>query len=371
MKSRKAILFMAQLPPPVHGAALRNKSLLESEEINKKYILHSLPLKFVDDIRDLGKFSFKKILLTIQYCFRLSGILMGRKVDFVYFTMSPSGGAFYRDIIFISIIKLFRKKRLLHFRVKGIQQTATSKLGRKLVRFAFKGSDVICLSYNHTKDVEGLTWNKPYIVANGIKVEREFLELFGNTLPNREPPRILFLSNLSRKKGVPELLEALGNLKLKNHSFTADLVGSEWDMSFEDVRKLIREHGLNGNVNIAGPKYGKEKFQFIAQADIFVFPTYFELFPGVVLEAMQFGKAIVSTTEGSIPEIIDHGVNGLLVEPRNTSQLAAAIESMLENPEQRQNMGQLAQSKFFKEFTLTAFENRMIAVFDDVLDKER
>jgi glycosyltransferase involved in cell wall biosynthesis len=264
---------------------------------------------------------------------------------------------------------LFNKKRLLHFRVKGIQKTSASKSGRRLVRYAFKGSDVICLSYNHTKDLDGLVWNKPYIVANGIKVEKEFLELFGTTSAKNDLPKILFLSNLSRKKGVPELLEALKILRVQNMSFTADLVGGEWDMSFADIRKLITEYGLEQHVNLAGPKYGKEKFQFIGNADIFVFPTYFELFPGVVLEAMQFRKAIVSTTEGSIPEIIDHGVNGLLVEPRNTNELATAIASMLNNPEQRDNMGRLAQAKFFKEFTLTAFENRMIAVFDDVLAK--
>src|SRR5687767_5973823 len=222
---------MAQLPPPVHGAALRNKSLLESPLLNVGFVIHSLPLKFIDNMQDLGKFSFHKILLMIAYCFRMIKILATKRIDLVYFTMSPSGGAFYRDIIFISIIKLFNKKRLLHFRVKGIQQTSTSKHGRRLVRFAFKGSDIICLSYNHTKDLDGLTWNKPYIVANGIKVEKEFIELFGNTSPKHESPKILFLSNLSRKKGVPELLEALGILKVKNFSFTTDLVGSEWDMS--------------------------------------------------------------------------------------------------------------------------------------------
>jgi hypothetical protein len=61
-------------------------------------------------MKDLGKFSFRKIWLMIRYCLSLAGILINNKVDVVYFTMSPSGGAFYRDMLFITIIKLFAKK---------------------------------------------------------------------------------------------------------------------------------------------------------------------------------------------------------------------------------------------------------------------
>lgn len=115
---------MAQLPPPVHGAALRNKSLLESSLLNNEFKIYSLPLKFINNLKDLGKFSLRKMFLMMVHCIRMTCILLTKKIDLVYFTMSPSGGAFYRDILFISIIKLFGKKRILHFRVKGIQKQA-------------------------------------------------------------------------------------------------------------------------------------------------------------------------------------------------------------------------------------------------------
>ena len=59
---------MAQLPPPVHGAALRNKSLLDSELLNNEFNIINLPLRFIDDMKELGKFSFRKIGLMIRYC---------------------------------------------------------------------------------------------------------------------------------------------------------------------------------------------------------------------------------------------------------------------------------------------------------------
>ncbi len=362
---------MAQLPPPVHGAALRNKSLLESELLNNEFNIIPLPLKFIDDMKEMGKFSFTKIFLMIRHCYRMAAIFLTRKVDLVYFTMSPSGFAFYRDILFIVVIKLFRKKRLLHFRMKGLQNTAKGRMGKILVRFAFRGSDVVCLSNHHMHDVAGLTDRTPYIVPNGIRVEKEFLHLADEYRPQPDGvPRLLFLSNLAKSKGVPELIEALGMLKKKGYHFYTSIVGNQWYMSFEEAQQLIDGAGLNEEVKLEGPRNGRDKFSFIANCDLFVFPTWFELFPGVVLEAMQFGKPIVSTFEGSIPDIIDNGENGLLVEPRNAKDLAEAIAFMLDNGSRRQQMGENARKKFFDEFTLEVFERKMHNVFEDVISKQ-
>jgi len=359
---------MAQLPPPVHGAALRNKSLLDSELLNNEFNIINLPLRFIDDMKELGKFSFRKIWLMVRYCLGLAGILINKKVDVVYFTMSPSGGAFYRDILFITIIKLFRKKRILHFRVKGIKKTASSATGKFLVKYAFRGSEVVCLSNHHMLDVQGLTNRPPFLVPNGIKVETQFLYL-ADEKRSAQVPHLLFLSNLSVKKGIPDLINAFGILKGKGYRYTAGIVGNEWDMNFAQVKALIADKGVENEVKLEGPKFGKEKFEQIARADIFVFPTYFELFPGVILEAMQFGKAIVSTFEGSIPEMIDNNVNGILVQQQNAPALADAIAEFLDNPEKTVQFGALAKKKFFDEFTLQAFEAKMHSVFKEVLNK--
>jgi glycosyltransferase involved in cell wall biosynthesis len=367
---KHTILFMAQLPPPVHGAALRNKSLLESELLNNEFNVISLPLKFIDDMKDMGKFSFRKIFLMARHAFRMIGIFTSRKVDLVYFTMSPSGFAFYRDIFFIALIKLFGKKRLLHFRMKGIQATGKKRIGNKLVKYAFKGSDIVCLSHHHMMDMEGFTNRPPYIVPNGIKVEKEFLPLADEyRFDANAPAKLLFLSNLTRTKGIPELIEAVAMLKTKGYRMQVDIVGDEWYMSFNEAKELISKAGVEDIVTLVGPKTGRDKFRFIANADLFVFPTWFELFPGVILEAMQFGKPIVSTFEGSIPDIVENGKDGILVEPKNAVQLAEAIAYMLDHPTVRLEMAANARKKFFEDFTLEAFERKMHAVFEDVLSK--
>ena len=359
---------MAQIPPPVHGAALRNKSLLDSKLLNAEFNIIPLPLKFIDDMKEMGKVTPSKLLMMIRYAFRMIYILLFRKVDLAYFTMSPSGGAFYRDVLFITILKMFRKKRLLHFRVKGFKQTVSGKIGRFLVKFTLSNSNIVCLSKHHIHDLDGLITKEPFIVPNGIRIEKEFLYLADNyNHVNSAVPKLLFLSNLSVRKGVPELISSLKILHEKGYKFQVSLVGDEWDMTFKDVQQAIDAASLHERIKIEGPKYGREKFEFIASADIFVFPTYFELFPGVLLEAMQFGKSIVSTFEGSIPEIIDQGKTGLLVTPKDTEALAEALAYMIDNPEERVYMAKKAKEKFFQEYTLEAFEKRMHVVLEEVI----
>lgn len=360
-------MFMVQLPPPVHGAALRNKSLVESEVINSHFNVCVLPLQFVDELKDIGRFSFKKLGITLVYGARLLKALCTRRIDLAYFTMSPAGFAFYRDMLFISLLKLFGKKVLLHFRVKGIRRTVRHGLGRVLVRYAFRNSHIVCLSRHHLEDMQGYTSRTPFIVPNGIKVEPQALTLPAYTGTERETPTLLFLSNLMRTKGIYELVEALHMLKNGPVGFKAFITGKELDISYEDLNRLLREKGLADIVTVTGPKYGEDKWKILSEADIFVFPTYFELFPGVLLEAMQFGRPIISTTEGSIPEMIDHNTNGILVPPQDAAALADAIAALLKDPERRVALGAAARKKFFEAFTLDQFERNMQAVFSAVL----
>ena len=357
---------MVQLPPPVHGAALRNKSLLESSVINEEFNIVPLPLFFADEVKDIGKFSFRKLGKTWSYCLGLVKILSRQRIDLAYFTLSPFGFAFYRDLLIVTILKCFRVKRLYHFRIKGIRSTAGSRIGKPLVKYALKGADIICLSQHHLSDFDNLYTRRPYIVPNGIKVEA--VETL--TPPERSPSqpiKILFISNLARAKGVFDLLEALRLLHLRGIDFTAQLVGAEHDITYEELKKAIEAGGMANKVSVPGAKFGQEKFRLLTEADIFVFPTCFELFPGVILEAMQFGKAVIASTEGSLPEIIDNHVNGILVPKQDPVALSHAIKQLLDDAGLRSELGQNAREKFFAQYTLDKFENKMKEVFEYVL----
>lgn len=362
---KKKILFMVQVPPPIHGAALRNLSLLESKLLHEAFDIRLLPLAFADSIDSIGKLSFKKVLKTFRYAFTLLKTLISYKPDIAYFTITPSGGAFYRDCLFVLVLKMFSVRIVYHLRGLGIKQGREKTwLSKILYRFAFKKSYVICLGKVQFEDIKELPYNRHYVVPNGIKTEIDPQWIIRNT---NGRARILFLSNFVRSKGVFEFLEAMKKLKEQNSNFEALLVGDNFDITLQEVVDYIKKNDLSDNVKASGPRYNTEKFKTIGSCDIFVMPTYFELFPGVVLEAMQCGKPIVSTTTGAIPEIIDDGVNGLLVEPKNVDQLAEKIQYLVQHPHIAGSFGNAAKDKFDREFTLIRFEENMKKVFEQVL----
>src|SRR5690606_2360875 len=174
---------------------------------------------------------------------------------------------------------------------------------------------------------------------------------------NLEEVQILFLSNLMRAKGVFVLLEACKILHQKQLSFHCTFIGGESDITSEMFQKKVIELGLISRVHEAGRKYGAEKGLAFSEADIFAFPTLNETFGLVNLEAMQFSLPVVSTLEGGIPDVVEEGKTGFLVEKGNAEAFAEKLEILITHVDIRNQMGTAGKSRFESHFTLTTFEN--------------
>ena len=117
-------------------------------------------------------------------------------------------------------------------------------------------------------------------------------------------------------------------------------------------------------------KVREEKEAFFRQADIFVFPTYYETFGLVILEAMEYKLPVISTNEGGIPDIVKDGENGLICEKQNPYSLADCIAKLLDDEELRVKMGNAGYDKFCREFTLQQFEHRMLDILSQNLPQK-
>lgn len=360
---KQKILFLLQVPPPVHGAALRNLSLVESELLRNSFQIRLLPLRFVDDIKDIGSVSIRKFWRLLVFLGKLMNELVFNRPRFVYFTISPVGNAFYRDVLIVASIKAFRIPIAYHLRGLGIGNEYGKGINKFLYNFVFRNTFVICLSKIHTQDIEGIPNRQVYVVPNGIKLETK-----PEPFKLAPTPQLLFLSNYIKSKGVLDFLEALKILNDRGVNFRAKLIGSPWDVTVDELARFVTTNSLAENVEICNPIFGSEKFRAILNSDIFVLPTYYELFPGVVLEAMQCGKAIVSTQTGAIPEIIDNGVNGFLVPTRQPAMVADKIETLIKNPNLRKQFGIAAYQKFNDNYTLDVFERNMQQTFEKIIE---
>ena len=170
----------------------------------------------------------------------------------------------------------------------------------------------------------------------------------------------LFLGNLMPGKGVLVLLDACVVLRKSVPHFKCHFVGAASpDMEPEELRECVRNCNLQDCVLVHGPLYGEKKEEMFRRADVFVFPTYIDCFPLVVVEAMKHGLPVISTEEGAIPDMVIHGETGLLVEKRNSKALAAAMQQLASNPEWAAQMGRKGRSLYEASFTQSAFEQRV------------
>jgi glycosyltransferase involved in cell wall biosynthesis len=148
-------------------------------------------------------------------------------------------------------------------------------------------------------------------------------------------PRLLHIGRLSSEKGVADLLEAVRILKNK-HGPWCQLTVAGSGPEENRLKEYVKALGIDENVRFVG--YVKEDAELVRlyqNSDVFILPSYTEGVPKVILEAMANGLPVVSTAVGGIPEIVQDGVNGLLVPPRDPEGIYAAIHRLLKDGELR------------------------------------
>jgi len=348
----------------VHGSAVMNSLVANSKILRKNIDIDILATNYVTNTEKIGSFSIYKFILLSKYLTVLFLKLLFNKPNLVYFAINIYGAPFYRDALFVILIKLFRIKILYHLHGKGADINYYKH--RKLYDFVYRNAFVICLSENLKKDIFFYT-GSPYVINNGIPEIK-----FNSKTKDSQTDgiiRILYLSNFIKTKGVIDLLEASKILASKQYNFKIQLLGQyRGELTKDFFDDYISKNELDNYVEIVGPKFGKEKEEYFLNSDIFVFPTYNEAFGLVILEAMQYGLPVISTHEGSIPEIIEDGITGILIKKRDINALVDKISLLISNKDLRKQMGKRGQLRFKENYTETIFEENLVRIFKQILN---
>lgn len=370
MYKSKNILFLLHLPPPIHGSSKVGMQIKESALINKTFECSYINLLASKNIAESGKVNLRKIIGFIFTFVKVFGSLLTKRPQLCYLSITSTGAAFYKDLLLVTLLKVFRIKLIYHLHNKGVSLHQHKTINRICYRFVYRNADVILLSKRLYSDIQQFVQEyRVHICPNGIKDEGRIATR--QELRTKNAVQIMFLSNLIESKGVFILLEACALLKNKEIPFECIYIGGEGDITALNLDKEINKLGLRDHVNYQGKKHGEEKGKAFLEADIFAFPTYYtkECFPLVLLEAMSYSLPVISTFEGGIPDLIEDGVTGFLVQQRDTVALSEKLELLIQNPELRLQMGAAGRTKYEKEFTLEIFENRMVEILNQVIEK--
>jgi glycosyltransferase involved in cell wall biosynthesis len=173
---------------------------------------------------------------------------------------------------------------------------------------------------------------------------------------NKSQINILSVGRFVEKKGFDYLIEALRILKNKRLNFNCKIIGD--GPLFNSISEKIAEMKIKDSVHLLGAKDSSFILNELKKADLFVLPCVvagngdMDGIPVSIMEAMACEIPVVSTNISGIPELVSDEVEGLLVEQRNSEQLAEAIEKLILDHNLRARLGKNARSKIIKNFSL-------------------
>ncbi len=316
------------------------------------------------------------VWLGVRNVVELLWLLLTRRFDLIYVPIAPSFPAFLRDGLFLLLARWFSKApRVVHLHRQGFRREfydRVGKFGRWFIRSALKGTArAIVLGERLRKAFDGLVPEEQVVVVpNGIvpPIDRP---------PQRDPekPVVLgYLGNLFRTKGVMELLRAFAVVHRRYPEVRLQIAGGWWkkDASLkQEVEQFIASQQLGRSVQLWGVVEGDRKDQFLKEMDVLVFVSQNEGFPLVLLEAMGYALPVIASRDvGSIPEVVQDRRTGILVDPHNIDEIAAAMEWMIEHPQERIAMGMAGRRRFEEEYTMDRNVERMIRLFREVIEEK-
>jgi glycosyltransferase involved in cell wall biosynthesis len=175
-----------------------------------------------------------------------------------------------------------------------------------------------------------------------------------------DPVRITFLGQLGARKGVPELVKALGRLEHAK-GWSATIAG---DGDVEGTRAQAGREGILDRVTIPGWLHAAARTELLADTDILVLPSHAENLPMVVVEGFAHGLAVIATPVGAVPEVVEDGYNGILVPSGDEGSLATAIERLVLNEDLRRSLGAAAKKTHSERFEFNKYIYRLADIWN-------
>lgn len=226
-----------------------------------------------------------------------------------------------------------------------------------LLGLALRAADHVCPTSRSAADAVQRAFDLDpaviTVVPNGVAPA--FLEATWTPAPDAP---LLFFGRLAEDKGADTLIEALADL---DRAPPLLVIGRGDDEAA--LRALVRARGLGDRVRFEPWASPRDLAAHIARARMVVLPSRHESFGNAMAEAMAVGAPLVSTTAGSIPEVVDHGRTGLLVPPDDPVALRRAVAGLLADPAHAARLGAAGRAHVHATYSWDAVARRFIDIY--------
>ena len=214
--------------------------------------------------------------------------------------------------------------------------------------------------------------DKIHVIHNGVdtskfqptKDKRKSKEELGF---NPDDITVLSVGRLYARKGLFTLIESMPPIVRKFGNVKFIIAGKGLSNEMKKLVNYAAKLEVKDHIVFTGYFPDKKLPKLYQAADVFAFSTFYENLPFAVLEALSSGLPVVTTNVGGIPEMIDSGRNGFLVQPFNAKEMAAKILYYLEHPAETSEMGFLARKNILERFDWRLIVKKVLKVYGEAL----
>lgn len=187
-----------------------------------------------------------------------------------------------------------------------------------------------------------------------------------------ENKTVTFLGRLEIRKGLTELVKAIPAVLDKHPLVKVRFIGKtqesikRGELMRDYIKRKLKKY--NGNIEFLELQ-PEEIVNALAQTDVCVFPSVWENFPNVCLEAMSAGRAIVGGNQGGMKDMLEEPAAGILVDPLNAKEISDGINALLENSELRTKLGKTAREVILKRYNQEVIGTLMEGLYNMAINK--
>ncbi|MEO5691688.1 MAG: glycosyltransferase family 4 protein [Usitatibacter sp.] len=357
------ILYLAPLPPPLHGHSLAAKVLLDELSLTHDVDVVDLSHGSTQD----GRFTFGRsleVLKAIGAVWRRQ-----RKADAIYFTISESLAGNVKDLLVYLACSGGLSRMLVHLH------------GGSLKKVLFDRSRILTtLNHAPLARVGGIVISgeaHSHIFSAVVEPQRvhivpnfaqDYLFVTRDTIHRKfaamQPLRILYLSGMTAEKGCFDLVEAyLGTTPDVRRTIQLDFAGKFYSEG-ERAAFLARVDGVAG-ITYHGLVDEPEKSRLFAKAHVFCLPSrMFEGQPISILEAYAAGCVVLATGQDGIRDVFTDGVNGFEFRPGVPAELRSVLEMLASVSPRLEGISLANRETAGREFTTQLFTRRLAAILE-------
>jgi glycosyltransferase involved in cell wall biosynthesis len=331
--------LVAPLPPQVGGVASFAGWLIEKENaIGCRY--EPFDLWRPTDAEAGGRLSADSVLRQARLMLALARWLRTAP-RLVHVCVSYTRTGVPRDLVIVALLRVTGRRVIAHVHGAALMEGADPLRALALRLTARLSVETVALAPSSRAALQRLGIEAS-VVFNPVRLE-------GPASPAARQGavcRALFVGTYGRRKGAAELVEAIAQLRGEGVSIELDLAGKE-EFRGEDaeLRRLVRESGLTDFVRFHGVLEAPALRDLYESSHVFVLPSRSEGLPMALLEAMAFRLPVVATRVGGIPDVVEDGESGLLIQPARTGELTDALRRLTSDSRLRDRLGEQAQAR--------------------------